>query len=382
MCGAVVFAILALPAGSHAVADQSIPSPEPVLDAEPATRPPSTLLVYGACDNDGEPHFLGKIKDMTAAARDFAANEKIVVFVDRAEGHSDEPGPLAEEFTGARVYEIDRDGMRRVGHDLFAEWNDEPATGDPDVFARFVQFGLARGEAPYSLAIYGHGNGRRFGYDASEEDSEAKWMTVPELIAALHSAGAARFAVLGFDVCNMGLLENAAALAPVTERMVASAPLSGPWPYTAILNAREAGDDGKALPRFGLSFGNVAIRELEAMFPERMNRERPWQAMQSWALIDTDAAARVWEKLRVRDEAAAFTGIDYRPLLPGYDRTKYPYADAFDLAGASSASSEETTLSALVDEAVLASFGGAFYEGFEPGRHGLGVSVPDLLRSE
>lgn len=370
-----------------------------LVDAgENVTRPSSTLLVYGACDNDGEPHFLAKVDEMIEAARGFGPDEKIFVFIDRAEGYSEKPGPMDEVFTGARVYLINNEGIR-----LFKRWEDEPSTGNPEVLARFVKGAMSwTFNVPISLVIYGHGNGGRFAYDETGDDD--KWMSVPDMVAALTPVLGSRIrvrhtgvplppfrlAVLGFDVCNMGLLENAAAVKTVAHRLVASAPLSGPWPYASIIRMESVSND---MPRFGVSLGRVAVRELEGMFPEREDPDRMWQAMQSWALINTEAASRAWATLREleqvlseeRDtESATYDGIDYRPLLPGYDRSRYPYVDAYDFAawiagrvGTPPAVREAAiALTALVEDAVIASFGGALYGSFEPGRHGLGFTGP------
>jgi hypothetical protein len=89
----------------------------------------------------------------------------------------------------------------------------ERNTGDPATLVDFVKWGTARAPADhYVLQMWGHGGG----LDGSQFDSESGGdaLTIPEMAAALGSAGMPAFDVVSYDNCLMAMAEVGAALAP------------------------------------------------------------------------------------------------------------------------------------------------------------------------
>lgn len=125
-------------------------------------------------------------------------------------------------------WEWDADGLSLVDEQPLASMGDAQTLGD------FLSWGVQSYPAEkYMVVFWNHGGGSASGVEFDElfdDDS----LLLSELGEGLETAGVP-FEVIGFDTCLMASLENAAAIAPYGNYMVASEETEpgGGWDYTA-----------------------------------------------------------------------------------------------------------------------------------------------------
>jgi hypothetical protein len=175
-----------------------------------------TVMVYMAADNNLEP---AAVADMLEMKQGAAENMNLLVFIDRAEGFSDEPIDELGDFTDARVVEVTTDGFKDLG---IAQ---ETAMSNPATLESFVGQIAARYPAEHTaLVLWDHGAGW-FGFTQDEQnpgDILDPNEVTSAISAGLQSAGAERLDVVFYDACLMADLAVAEALQPVARYMVAS----------------------------------------------------------------------------------------------------------------------------------------------------------------
>ena len=108
--------------------------------------------------------------------------------------------------------------------------------GDAATLGEFLKWGVESYPADkYMSVLWNHGGGSVSGV-AFDELFEGDSLTLPELSQAFAMSGA-QFEIIGFDTCLMATLENAAAVAPYGNYLVASQELEpgGGWDYSSWL---------------------------------------------------------------------------------------------------------------------------------------------------
>jgi len=390
------------------------------LATTPATEPEPaawTILFYGAADNSCEQTI---VADVAAMAEGFVEDQgvELVVLLDRSPRY--ESAPLfGEDFAGTRLFRIRSGRAERLsgGDELpaLASGDGEVDVGDARTLASFVRFGKARFPARRTaLVIYSHGDGRAM---CADESSDGDELFPAEITAALEERDSVD--LLAFDVCSMAGLENAYEWRRRpgsfgADAMVASAPVSGPWPYAAILrrlcaggaangepDATEGGTERDLEPSRadGIALARLILEEKRDQVCRTPARAAKL-SFESWCALDlaraADAKAAVdrWAAGLEGEEAKArlavlrgYAGgelaLNYVPREPRA-WTRMPFFDAYELArrdrdavGEETAKQRAQEVCDAVDALVSASFGLADYPGFEEGRHGAWILFPD-----
>ena len=110
---------------------------------------------------------------------------------------------------------------------------------DPDTLTDFIVWCRDHCEADrYELIFWDHGSGSLSGYGYDEKHPGSRSMTLPQIRSAIAKSGV-KFDFIGFDACLMATAENALALTPYADYLIASEetePGTG-WYYTGWLNA-------------------------------------------------------------------------------------------------------------------------------------------------
>ena len=108
---------------------------------------------------------------------------------------------------------------------------------EPETLSSFIQYAAKKAPADrYMLILWDHGSGSVQGFGHDENDSR-NTMDTAEIAKAL-KAGGVKFDFVGFDACLMATLENAIALEPYADYLIASEesePGTG-WYYTNWLS--------------------------------------------------------------------------------------------------------------------------------------------------
>ncbi|MBN1564003.1 MAG: hypothetical protein JXA10_09190, partial [Anaerolineae bacterium] len=177
------------------------PNVDPARQAQ--TTAEWTVLVHVAGDNNLEIAALGDINEMEAIGS--SADVNIVVQVDRAEDYTDYDG----DWTEGRRYYIQQDDEPRVITSPVVEHLGEINSGDADVWADFVIWGVTNYPAEkYMLVLWDHG-GAWISHSSDEDSGDD--MDLAEFTDALDrikaETGVRKFEVIGFDMCLMAQLE-------------------------------------------------------------------------------------------------------------------------------------------------------------------------------
>lgn len=108
----------------------------------------------------------------------------------------------------------------------------------PDTLATFITESIALYPADhYALILWDHGGGTQGGYGREMSGESVSTLSIPEFSSALDKAGT-HFDFIGFDACLMSSLENALALAPYSNYLIASEEKESRygWFYTNFLS--------------------------------------------------------------------------------------------------------------------------------------------------
>ena len=196
-------------------------------DETPAPTPPArrTVVVYMAGENDLSSYLQGDLNEIKAGRRQAAANENLVVFVDRAS--STEKPFIARVTTDEKL-----DTLYRYAEDFYASNPD----GMADVLRRCIN--LCPALEDYGLVLWGHANGwviekdsiaynaprRAYGIDTGDNTAvrqKGQWMNIPTLRRVLEQVGIT-WSFIFADCCNMANIETAYELRNITRYLIGS----------------------------------------------------------------------------------------------------------------------------------------------------------------
>lgn len=199
-----------------------------------------TVLTYSIADTNLEDFMMTDLEEEGDVGTQTGLN--LVALVDRAADYTDTAVLGLPDWTGGKLLEIGQN--RATELDDLGDIN----TGDPQVLADFVSFGIENYPADhYALIISDHG--ASWPGVGADESSDEDGLSLAELdqgiSGGLAAAGLDKLDLLGFDACLMATYEVASSLAPLANRMVASQELEPGhgWNYTAL---DVVADDGEA----------------------------------------------------------------------------------------------------------------------------------------
>lgn len=202
-----------------------------------------TLMVYMAADNDLESEAIANLKQMEHSDFD---RMNVLVLLDRAEEYDRTNG----DWTDTRLFEVTHDSTNsnyivseRLGCPILGLSKKEQTElnmASYTVLRNFITFAKSEYEAEkYALIIWGHGTGWRY---ASGEGTRAvaiddKTNTYMSVIDEGKAVRDMNLAVIGFDTCFGGTIENLYELKNASAYTVASPSItpSHGWNYTKLL---------------------------------------------------------------------------------------------------------------------------------------------------
>lgn len=215
-------------------------TPKPETEPEPIEM---VLMIYMAADNDLESFAIQNLKQMEHAQ---FSKVKVLVLLDRAEGYDE----TNNNWTDTRLFEVVHDDTngnfivsKRLSCPILGLTNTtktELDMGNKSTLSNFIEFVKITYDAEkYSLIIWGHGTGWRYseldnGRAVAIDDKTDSYMSVLDMGAALKNKD---IAVVGFDTCFGGVLENIYELRNSCEYIVGSTsftPASG-WNYSDLV---------------------------------------------------------------------------------------------------------------------------------------------------
>jgi hypothetical protein len=192
-----------------------------------------TIMVY-MTGHDLNNYAHQDVNEMEKALAVLPGSVRIVVAWDQWTGLNPEGYPVACYSTangqqpawtsyGRSVLTPDRNDYGNTGFEsvlsTFEIFSGDRNTGDPGTLIDFVKWGAAKAPAQkYALMMWGHGGGLL----GSNEDVETPGpglgggdeMTLDEMSQSLNSPGVPRFDLVGYDSCQMGMLEVGHAIGP------------------------------------------------------------------------------------------------------------------------------------------------------------------------
>jgi hypothetical protein len=215
-------------------------SPDAPAQASAEASGSWTVLTYSIADTNLEDFMMTDLEEEGDVGTQAGLN--LVALVDRAADYTDTAVLGLPDWTGGKLLEIGQN--RATELDDLGDIN----TGDPQVLADFVSFGIENYPADhYALIISDHG--ASWPGVGADESSDEDGLSLAELdqgiSGGLAAAGLDKLDLLGFDACLMATYEVASSLAPLANRMVASQELEPGhgWNYTAL---DVVADDGEA----------------------------------------------------------------------------------------------------------------------------------------
>jgi clostripain len=371
---------------------------------------PWTLLVYGGADNNAD----GPIQEFLDGVRkafDGDPGMELVLYIDRSDKFSDGAELFGEDFTGARLYRLGKDSVERLAGgaempDITLDKDVEINSSDPVQLKRFIAFGKAHFPARRTgLLIYSHADGRTM---CPDEQCSGE-MGIPALSSVMTPAESLDF--LALELCNMGGIEIAYQWRPGPDRwgadVLVAIPNAGPpldWDR-AFARIRSPGHASSAQGPYldpaqmdAAAFGNLVIEEGELGRKAMAERRKGAGSHESAGCYDLRAVATVKKSVDALARALAAAPDDKSVFLemrgPGPIGTAIDYSeggpciDLYDLcqrAEACDALSEGvraacSQVMADVDRFMLSSFGMSAYEGFEKGKHGVFIVLPEQGR--
>ncbi|UCF07850.1 MAG: hypothetical protein JSW28_09450, partial [Thermoplasmata archaeon] len=184
-------------------AERHIPACVYLLDiADDPTRANAaqwTFMVYMGGDNDLETEGILDFNEMEKVGSNPYVN--IIVQFDRAAGHDDTNG----NWKDTRRYLVTRDYDEDIIHSTLVGSIDEANMASSQTLVEFVNWSITNYPAErYFLDLWGHGKGW-LGV-TSDSYSGDDWLTMDEIKVALPKFKD-RIDVVGFDNCNMAMIE-------------------------------------------------------------------------------------------------------------------------------------------------------------------------------
>lgn len=190
-----------------------------------------TVLHYSMADTDLEPFMVADVNEMgTVGSR---GGLQLRTFMDRSAEYGDDKLLDQGAWSGAKVLDIGQ-GKAVVDEDL-----GEVDSADPAVLASFIEQGIRENPAQkYALIVSDHG--ASWPGMGPDEGADNNVLDLGELVGGvsegLKKAGLDKFDLIGFDACLMANYEVASAVAPLSDRMVASQELEPGhgWDYSSL----------------------------------------------------------------------------------------------------------------------------------------------------
>lgn len=270
---------------------------------EPAARVQSewTLMFFMDADNDLE---APQMENILAAARVGGTDSvRIMMLVDRSEKGDDVDGYTerkvldAGNWTGARLFEVDKGSLK-----LVEDWGNTNM-GDPAALVKFVEKASSIAPAKkYGLVFGDHGSAwPGFNHDGSHGGDS---MTLSELDGALKAVTdrLGRLELIHYDDCLMACVENSRTVAPYCRFMTASAELvpGDGCDYDAILKGLVAKPsmDGREL-------GSLVVTSFRDFYEKTSDPGRKDAAPAiTMALFDSDKVSELESALKELGQAA------------------------------------------------------------------------------
>jgi len=226
----MTFVLLGLTACSSDDAGKDSPTP-------PASTARRTVVVYMSGENNLSGYLDSDINEMKAGMKSVAADENLVLFIDRAS--------TAEK---PYIAKVTTDGELETLYTYDSDFHASDPEKMADVLNRAV--GLCPATEDYGLVLWGHANGwfiekdsiaihRAYGLDTGNNSTGISgiWINIPTMREVLGQKVSVRFKFIFFDCCNMQNVETAYELKDVTDYIIASpAEIPGKGaPYNTIV---------------------------------------------------------------------------------------------------------------------------------------------------
>lgn len=343
--------------------------------------------------------------------RDITDKLKIIVFYDQSaiyDGSSSSPG----------IYEVSPDGAANTygssvspPHSDLVESIFEPNMGSPENLGIFIDYCKEYYQAEnYGLILWNHGGGVR---SFKEQDSISREICVDEDIDVTSNSDALYVGeikdyldsshsvdFLGMDACLMGFMEVAYEFRPDTGDFGADAICFSPateqgdgWEYDQILS-RIAGIDDPYHPDYDLD--SLTAKELASIVAQEYEdafSSYPYQTQTAIDLTKIETLKSELDQfsyeLRNSQLAAEATyrdteGIPYFDTSDAYEWYAYAGFDLYELARSaymdlsieSDLEAASLDLMAALQDAILHSWAGSGYTGFDQGKNGLAIFFP------
>ncbi|UCE37817.1 MAG: hypothetical protein JSW00_00810 [Thermoplasmata archaeon] len=213
------------------IAEKNIPSCLYLIDISDnplrAKKAEWTFLVYMSADNDLEGDGIRDINEMELVGSNPYLN--IIVQCDRAVGGNDSNG----DWTNTSRFLIMKDDDVDIINSPVIEYLGEMNMADPQTLRDFVNWGFTNFPAErYFLDIWGHGQGWQ---GVSKDKSD--WLEMNEIKSVLPNF-LERIDVVGFDNCNMAMIEVYTQFLGYTDYIVGSEKEEDAWgwPYDWIFS--------------------------------------------------------------------------------------------------------------------------------------------------
>lgn len=382
-----------------------------------------TVMVYCDADNDLEENLLQDIEKMKKGYVD-SPSLNIVVLMDRSSQYSDDAKVFGENFSGSRLYKIEKHSTKRIGGgkefpELTTKSNCEVNMGDATTLKKFINFCKANYTADkYVLIMSDHGGGARdnkaledtIKYKAICEDeshhqgNDNDCLYTAEISEVLTKDQSVDLLV--FDACFMGTEEVAYQYRPgngsfEAKGMVASPPkvaVSG-LNYEKIFNRLRTGGGKNFDP------STVTNEQLGSLFVEEqknymqdiglINQELSYFDLSKAEAVKIsvdDLAKALWkENKKVDLEKVRGTDTEITSVVHYFNETlngewvRTPYFDLYDLCKKINSNPNfgnniqllASNVMKNVDDMILYSYAGRKYEGFVEGKNGLSIFLPN-----
>lgn len=222
---------------STAVSGDTVPD-FTTVPGDPSAPKPWTVFVYMAADNNLEDAAVLDVQEMQQGVSD---DVNLVVMMDRAVGFDDTPIEGLGDFTGVRLFQVTKSGL------VDLQLRGDATMTDPQVLVQSGKLVYQKYPAQqYGLVLWDHAGGwHGFAQDESGGGSMNPDQVADAIGQIESGAGIGKLSILAFDTCVMSQFEVAAAMAPYTDRMLASAE-TAPWhgyDYSVVGQATTGGPD-------------------------------------------------------------------------------------------------------------------------------------------
>lgn len=187
-----------------------------------------TFMVYMAADNNLEPDGIRDFNEMEMIGSNPYLN--IVVQFDRAPGYNDSNG----DWKDTKRFLVIKDDDTEIINSPIVENISEANMADPQVLLNFVNWSITNYPAEhYFLDLWGHGKGW-LGV-SWDQDSGNQWLPMDGIKSVLPKFKD-RIDVVGFDNCNMAMIEVYTQFLGYVDYIVGSEKEEDAWgwPYDAI----------------------------------------------------------------------------------------------------------------------------------------------------